>query len=145
MVMTTGSCLSRTCDPISRTENFTTPGISALWQCLQRSKLRTHHPKPVTRPTSKTVSRDLPLAPALPPRIETTDDGRIVVVIEPAPGGESAVIDISSLEALGARVTAQSRHLLQVKIPPEMLHSPGDVYGVYFVRPPIRSLRQVAS
>ena len=82
---------------------------------------------------------------ALPPRIETTDDGRIVVVIEPAPGGESAVIDISSLEALGARVTAQSRHLLQVKIPPEMLHSPGDVYGVYFVRPPIRSLRQVAS
>jgi PKD repeat protein/subtilisin family serine protease len=82
---------------------------------------------------------------ALPLGIETTDGGRIVIVIEPPPGTESAVIDISSLETLGARVTAQSRHLLQVEIPPEMLHSLGDVYGVHFVRPPIRPLRQVVS
>ena len=76
------------------------------------------------------------------PSLEITADGRLVVVVEPPPGLESSDIDVLALEALGARVTDRSKHLLQIEIPSTGLLPAGSVEGVHFIRPPIRPVSQ---
>ena len=70
--------------------------------------------------------------------LEYSDDGRVVVIIEPAPGLQSSDIDIVALEEIGAEILDRSKHLLQIAIPTEGLRAAGAVRGVNFIRPPIR-------
>ena len=72
--------------------------------------------------------------------------GNITVVLEPRYGRLSSSIDIGALSDLGVRITAQSRHLIEVSAPIATLERLSQVQGVQFVRLPIEpSLHTVVS
>jgi hypothetical protein len=74
---------------------------------------------------------------ALPVGVRTTQDGQVIVIMEPPPGLEASAIDIKGLEQIGAEVLARSRHLLRVVVPVGKLLSAAEVPGVHFIRPPM--------
>ena len=61
----------------------------------------------------------------------------ITVVLEPRPGRLSESIDFAALSGFGVRITAQSRHLVEVSAPISELARIAQVDGVQFVRLPI--------
>ena len=65
------------------------------------------------------------------------DGENITVVLEPRPGRLSESIDFAALSGLGVRITAQSRHLVEVSAPIAELARIAQVDGVQFVRLPI--------
>ena len=70
----------------------------------------------------------------------------ITVVLEPRHGRLSESIDFAALSDLGVRITAQSRHLVEVSAPIATLERLSQVQGVQFVRLPIEpSLHTVVS
>ena len=62
----------------------------------------------------------------------------ITVVLEPRHGRLSESINFAALSDLGVRITAQSRHLVEVSAPMSELERLAEVDGVQFVRLPIR-------
>ena len=62
----------------------------------------------------------------------------ITVVLEPRHGRLSESIDFAALSDLGVRITAQSRHLVEVSAPIAELARIAQVDGVQFVRLPIK-------
>jgi subtilisin family serine protease len=65
-----------------------------------------------------------------------TEDGEIVVVVEPRAGEASSTVSLASLRSAGARVLAQSEHLMRVAVPVSSLGAVAAVDGVRFVRLP---------
>ena len=63
---------------------------------------------------------------------------RVVVILVPNPGKESASIDTTSLASLGGKVLATSRSLMRVSVPPSSLLAVSEMPGVSFVRRPYR-------
>ena len=70
------------------------------------------------------------------------DGENITVVLEPPYGKLSESIDFGALSDLGVRITAQSRHLLEVSAPIAQLERVAEVDGVQFVRLPIEPKTQ---
>ena len=62
----------------------------------------------------------------------------VVVILVPHLGQASALIDTSSLAALGGRVLAQSKSLMRVSVPASSLLAVSELPGVRFVRRPYR-------
>ena len=101
--------------------------------------------------------QDLALAPAKPagpPNIESAlwelaapsaakptranVSSNVVVILVPAAGAPSAVIDTAALAALGVEILAQSKSLMRVSVPIASLRAVSELPSVAFVRRPYR-------
>ena len=74
-------------------------------------------------------------------RAEGVED-TVVVILVPYRGQASALIDTSSMAALGVEVKARSKSLMRVSVPASSLLSVSELPGVSFVRRPFRPQAQ---